>query len=134
MPGVMTTRQRQRRQPVPPLLGSDRLRLRALRRGRPFPRHRVGAADQLGGVGAGPGQSDNALFSFTGEEDLVTGLATLPVANQCVAAYLSTFAFGTTEACIGSSQVVKLQAGTVGLAEAFVQLASEPHFTRRNTN
>jgi len=81
-----------------------------------------------------PTNPDNALFSFSGEEDLVTGLANLPLANQCVAAYLSTFAFGTNEACIGSGQVANLQAGTVGLAEAFVQLASEPHFTRRNTN
>jgi hypothetical protein len=58
----------------------------------------------------------------------------LPVVNQCVAAYLATFAFGTGEACLGSSQVANLQAGTVGLAEAFVQLSNEPHFTRRNSN
>ena len=43
-----------------------------------------------------PDQSrPTSLFSFTGEEDLVTGLADLPVVNQCVAAYLATFAFGT---------------------------------------
>jgi len=81
-----------------------------------------------------PNNPDNALFSFAGEEDLVSGLANLPVANQCVAAYLATFAFGSGEACIGSSQVANLQAGTVGLAEAFVQLANEPHFTKRNSN
>ncbi len=81
-----------------------------------------------------PTDSSKSLFPFTGEEDLVTGLADLPVANQCVAAYLATFAFGTGEACLGSSQVANLQAGTVGLAEAFVQLSNEPHFTRRNSN
>jgi hypothetical protein len=71
------------------------------------------------------------LFSFTGQEDLVTGLANLPIIHQCVAAYMATYAFGSGESCIGASQVPALQAGTMGLAEAFVQLAAEPHFTSR---
>jgi Protein of unknown function (DUF1588)/Protein of unknown function (DUF1592)/Protein of unknown function (DUF1595)/Protein of unknown function (DUF1587) len=72
-----------------------------------------------------------SLFSFTGQEDLVTGLAAQPIVSQCVAAYMATYAFGTGEACIGAGQVAALRAGTVGLSEAFVQLAAEPHFTGR---
>ena len=37
----------------------------------------------------------------------------------------------TSEACLGASQVQALQAGTIGLAEAFAGLAGEPHFTQR---
>ncbi len=72
------------------------------------------------------------LFSFTGQEALVMGLADQPVIHQCMAAYLATYAFGLGESCLGSSRVADLQAGTIGIAEAFVQLAAEPHFTKRN--
>ena len=72
------------------------------------------------------------LFSFTGQEDLASGLANQPVNHQCIAAYLATYAFGTGEACIGAGQVPALQAGTIGLADAFIQLAAEPHFKTRN--
>jgi len=54
------------------------------------------------------------------------------VIQQCVAAYMAAYAFGSGEACIGAGQVTALQAGTIGLADAFVQLAAEPHFTKRN--
>ena len=81
-----------------------------------------------------PDHDGQTLFSFTGQEDLVTGLADLPIVHQCAAAYLAVYAFGSGEACIGASEVPALQAGTEGLAEAFVKLAAEPHFTRRTTN
>jgi len=45
---------------------------------------------------------------------------------------MAAYAFGSGEACIGAGQVTALQAGTIGLADAFVQLAAEPHFTKRN--
>jgi hypothetical protein len=73
------------------------------------------------------------LFTFDGQDDLVTKLAEQPVIHQCMAAHLATYAFGTNEACIGASKVPDLQAGTIGIAEAFAQLAAEPHFTRRNS-
>jgi hypothetical protein len=72
------------------------------------------------------------LFSFTGEEDLVTGLANQPVIHQCFSAQLATYAFGTDEACLGASKVPDLQSGAIGITEAFAQLAAEPHFTNRN--
>ncbi len=64
MPGMMTTRQRYEiahaptgtLSRLPQAVGSDRLRLRALRRGWPLPRHRIGAADQFGRRGAGSQQ------------------------------------------------------------------------------
>jgi hypothetical protein len=76
--------------------------------------------------------ANRILFSFTGQEDLMTGMVQQPVINQCVAAYMATYAFGTGEACIGASQVSSLQDGSIGLAEAYVRLAAEPHFTTRN--
>lgn len=85
--------------------------------------------DATGTVTKGDGTT---LFSFDGQEDLVTKLANQPLIHQCAAAYLATFAFGSEEACMGASRVADLQAGTIGLAEAFTQLAAEPHFTRRN--
>jgi hypothetical protein len=72
------------------------------------------------------------MFTFDGQDDLVTKLAQQPVIHQCLAAHLSTYAFGSAEACIGAGKVADLQAGTIGIAEAFALLAAEPHFTRRN--
>lgn len=72
------------------------------------------------------------LFSYTGQEDLVSGLTNQAIIHQCIAAYMATYAFGTGEACIGAAQVAALQAGTIGLADAFIQLAAEPHFKTRN--
>ena len=72
------------------------------------------------------------LFMFNGQEELARGLAEQPVVAQCVAAHMATFAYGSNEACTGASQVAALQAGTIGLAEAYARLATEPHFTKRN--
>ncbi|MES1207166.1 MAG: DUF1588 domain-containing protein [Pseudomonadota bacterium] len=87
------------------------------------------AIDASGKVTKGDG---TVLFTFNGQEELVTSLANQPVIHQCMAAYLATFAFGSSEACLGASKVADLQAGTIGIAEAFAQLAAEPHFTKRN--
>jgi hypothetical protein len=80
-----------------------------------------------------PKEDTPTPFSFTGQEDLMTGLASQPIIHQCVAAYLATYAFGSADACLGMSSVPDLQANNIGLVEAFVKLASEPHFTQRNT-
>jgi hypothetical protein len=77
-------------------------------------------------------KSGSVLFSFRGQEDLVAGLANQPVIHQCMAAYLAAYAFGSGESCLGASQVSDLQSGAIGIAEAFVRLAAEPHFTRRD--
>jgi hypothetical protein len=71
------------------------------------------------------------LFSFTSQEELVTGLANQAVAYQCFTAYLATYAFGSTESCLGPTQAAALQAGTIGIVDALAGLAAEPHFTKR---
>jgi len=47
------------------------------------------------------------------------------------ACYLATYAFGSGEACLGRSHASDFQAGQ-GVAQYFVNLASEPHFTQRS--
>ena len=49
-----------------------------------------------------------------------------------MSAYLAAFAYGSDEACLGAGQVTALQSGSIGIAEAFARLASEPHFTQRS--
>ena len=79
-------------------------------------------------------EDGSTLFEFANQEELMTKLAAQPEVYQCFAGFLSTYAFGTAEACLGAGQVANLQQGTVGIAEAFANLAAEPHFTRRSAN
>ncbi|HEX2672083.1 MAG TPA: DUF1592 domain-containing protein [Polyangiaceae bacterium] len=76
---------------------------------------------------------DGSTMSFTDQESLMNDIAGQATIHDCAAAYMATYAFGTNEACIGSSQVSDLRAGKIGLAEAFAKLASEPHFTKRDS-
>jgi hypothetical protein len=69
---------------------------------------------------------------FSNLEDLVSGLAQDVTVQECFAAYMAVYAFGSNEACLGSSQVAALQSGQMGIVDAFAALAAEPHFTRRN--
>jgi hypothetical protein len=79
---------------------------------------------------AGP----SGTLSFTDQESLMNALVGEPVIHECMAAYLATYAFGSSDACIGSSQVPDLQAGKIGVVEAFARLAREPHFSQRDAN
>lgn len=79
-----------------------------------------------------PPFADAKTFSFSGQEELAKALAEVPEAHQCVANYLATFAFGTAQACLGSGSVADLQSGKIGLLDAYVNLASEPHFQTRD--
>ena len=67
------------------------------------------------------------------QQSLMTAIASQPVIHQCVSAYLAAFAYGSDEACLGAGQVTALQSGSIGIAEAFARLASEPHFTQRSS-
>ena len=78
--------------------------------------------------------SSGATLTFSGEEDLMNDLLGQPVIHQCIQAYLATYAYGTNESCVGSSEVPDLQSGTIGLAEAFARLSTEPHFTKRTSS
>lgn len=77
--------------------------------------------------------ANGTVLSFNGQEDLMTQLVGQSVVYECFTAYLATYAFGTAEACLGPSPAAPLQAGTVGIAEAYVRLAAEPHFTSRTS-
>jgi hypothetical protein len=76
---------------------------------------------------------DGTTITFTDEKDLMTAVAGQPVIHQCLSAYLAAYAYGSDEACLGAGQVTALQSGSIGIAEAFARLASEPHFTQRNS-
>lgn len=73
----------------------------------------------------------NVLFSFDGQEDLMAKLSELPVVHRCFSAYLAAYAFGSTQACLGSNNAAELEAGSIGIAQAFAELAAAPHFSRR---
>jgi len=71
------------------------------------------------------------LFTFDGQEQLMANLADQSIVYQCFSAYLATYAFGTTQSCLGPTQAADLESGTIGVADAFAALAAEPHFTTR---
>jgi len=79
-----------------------------------------------------PTDGGTPLFQFQDQESLARGLAEEAVVYQCFAAYLATYAFGTSDACLGASRVADLQAGALGIADYYSSLAAEPHFTRRS--
>jgi hypothetical protein len=83
-------------------------------------------------TGAVPKDATTTLFTFDGEEQLVSDLVGLDTVHQCFAAHLAAYAFGTADSCLGASAAPALAAGTIGIAEAFARLASEPHATTRN--
>ena len=76
---------------------------------------------------------DGQQISFDGQEALVQALAQEPEVHECFAAYLSTYAFGTSEACLGASAAAGLQSGEYNLLDAYAALAGEPHFSQRRS-
>jgi hypothetical protein len=78
------------------------------------------------------GVPGGSTITFTDQQDLMMKVASQPVIHQCLSAYLAAYAYGSDEACLGASQVSALQSGSIGIAEAFARLASEPHFTQRS--
>lgn len=75
---------------------------------------------------------NGTTISFNDANELMTAIATQPIVHQCMSAYLAAYAYGSDEACLGAGQVTALQSGSIGIAEAFARLASEPHFTQRS--
>lgn len=80
-----------------------------------------------------PSQTGTPLFQFQNQEELARGLAEQDVVYQCFSAYLATYAFGTADACLGTSRLSDLRSGTLGIADYYAALAAEPHFSRRDT-
>jgi len=54
-----------------------------------------------------------------------------PETAQCFAAYLATYAFGTSDACLGKNTVNGLDATKTSILDAYAGLATEDHFTQR---
>jgi len=77
------------------------------------------------------GPDGQALFSFDGQEDLMAQFLAQPIVYQCFSAHLATYAFGTAQGCLGSSNNEALETGAIGIADAYAALAAEPHFTTR---
>jgi len=73
----------------------------------------------------------NELFAFDSQEALMTNLVDQAIVYQCFSAYLATYAFGTAESCLGSTRAADLEAGSIGIADAYAALTAEPHFTTR---
>jgi hypothetical protein len=79
-----------------------------------------------------PSLDDAPGVTFMDQEGLAQALADQPEAGECFAAYLATFAYGSAEACLGTSNAAALHDGTATIMEAFAGLAAEKHFTERN--
>ncbi len=78
-----------------------------------------------------PDAAGGVLFSFDGEEQLMSGLVDQSVLYQCFSAYLATYAFGTAQSCLGPTHAAELETGAMGVADLFAALAAEPHFATR---
>ena len=78
-----------------------------------------------------PPNKDNPLFTFEGQEDLMTQLVEEPVVHQCLSGYLSTYAFGEELTCAAEARRVEFMDGTIGFIEYLASMAAEPHFTER---
>ena len=72
------------------------------------------------------------LIPFNDQEGLAGLLLMQPEIGECFAAYLATYAFGSAEACIGTSKAADLYSGSASIMDAFTGLAAEPHFSTRN--
>jgi hypothetical protein len=71
------------------------------------------------------------LFEFQNLDELAQGLAAQRAPYECTTGYLSTYAFGAAEGCLGESKRGAFIAGKLGFVDYLASLAAEPHFTER---
>ncbi|HYJ09531.1 MAG TPA: DUF1588 domain-containing protein, partial [Polyangiaceae bacterium] len=71
------------------------------------------------------------LFRFDGLEELAQGLAAEQLPYECATGYLSTYVFGSAEACLGETRRGEFIAGQLGFIDYLASLAAEPHFAER---
>jgi hypothetical protein len=76
-------------------------------------------------------QGGQAVFSFTGLEDLATNLAAQPEVSACASGYMGAYAYANGVACLGEARRPEFVAGTIGFLDYFASLAGEPSMTRR---
>lgn len=72
------------------------------------------------------------LFTFDGEEDLMTQLVEEPLVHECMSQYLATYAFGENVACGAETRRAEFVDGTLGFIDYLASLAAEPQFTQRS--
>jgi len=70
-------------------------------------------------------------FDFTNLEDLAQGLAARKEPYECATGYVSTYVFGSPEACLGETKRGEFIDRKRGFVDYLASLAAEPHFTQR---
>src|SRR6478736_322167 len=78
-----------------------------------------------------PNPDGTSLFSFTSLDDLARGLAEEDAASVCASGFLTQYAFGIPDECLGETRRAEFLAGNLGFLEYFTSLAAEPSFERR---
>jgi hypothetical protein len=78
-----------------------------------------------------PDENGEPLFTFDGQEALVTGLAAVPTVSECVSGQLTTWVFGGSWACLGEGRRGDFVSGTIGFIDYLSSLAGEPQFVER---
>lgn len=71
------------------------------------------------------------LFSFMDLNELARGLANQDEVYVCASGYLTTYAFGVPDECLGETRRAEFLGGNLGFLDYFASLAAEPDFERR---
>lgn len=71
------------------------------------------------------------LFDFSSLEQLAQGLAEQRISYECATGYLSTYVFGSAEACLGETERPAFISQQSGFIDYLASLAAEPHFAQR---
>lgn len=75
---------------------------------------------------------DAQLFPFNDLNGLAQGLANLDEVYTCASGYLTTYAFGVADECLGETRRADFVAKNLGFLDYFASLAAEPEFERRS--
>ncbi len=91
-----------------------------------------GSEQQIDPSGQVIDPNGNVIFTFKTQEELAQKLAAQLESSECFSAYMATYAFGSTDPCLGPSSAEGLNKGSTSIVKAFAALASEKNFTQRN--
>lgn len=78
-----------------------------------------------------PNPDGTSLFAFNSLDELAQGLAQQEEAATCASSFLTTYAFGLPDPCLGETRRPEFVAGKLGFLDYFASLAAEPSFERR---
>ncbi len=71
------------------------------------------------------------LFEFETLDELARGLAAQQVTFECATGFMSTYVFGSDEACLGETRRSAFVDRELGFVDYLASLAAEPHFAER---